>query len=303
MNEVRSPEQIERQISDIRAQIGHTLDAVQEKISPGELLDQALVYAKGGGEMLAASLGRGIRKNPAPAALIGVGIGWLVYVSLRPSSPSSERPISGGDAAGGYEWADDAALGGEAVDSDQYVYDTVPTAESQSKLETVRERASELVERGRDLLNRAGDAGQGLSARASDLTERASQLTGSAMDRLRTTRDTAREGLMRTRSEAMHARETTVEFVKNNPLAVTAAALVAGAVIGALLPRTRREDSLMGEHRDKLVDEVKSAATEQADQLVGEIGDRTDTAFDAAEETLKDAGTRDDRVRGNGEDI
>ena len=82
MNEVRSPEQIEREINELRAQISDTLDAVQHKLSPGELLDQALGYAKGGGA-IAADIGRGIRNNPIPASLFGLSLAWLWYSGSR----------------------------------------------------------------------------------------------------------------------------------------------------------------------------------------------------------------------------
>lgn len=89
MNEVRSPEQIEREISELRAQISDTLDAVQDKLSPGELLDQALGYAKGGGA-IAADIGRGMRDNPIPATLFGISLAWLWYSGSR-RAPAIDR--------------------------------------------------------------------------------------------------------------------------------------------------------------------------------------------------------------------
>lgn len=93
MNEVRSPEQIEREIGELRAQISDTLDAVQDKLSPGELLDQALGYAKGGGAV-AADIGRGMRDNPIPATLFGISLAWLWYSGSRRNPPAVERPDS-----------------------------------------------------------------------------------------------------------------------------------------------------------------------------------------------------------------
>ncbi|MCD6073171.1 MAG: hypothetical protein K0Q70_54 [Rhodospirillales bacterium] len=90
MNEVRSPEQIERDISELRAQISDTLDAVQHKLSPGQLLDQALSYAKDGGAV-AANIGRGMRDNPIPASLFGLSLAWLWYSGSR-NERVDERP-------------------------------------------------------------------------------------------------------------------------------------------------------------------------------------------------------------------
>ena len=92
MNEVRSPEQIEREIGELRAQISDTLDAVQNKLSPGELLDQALGYAKGGSAVV-ADIGRGMRNNPIPATMFGISLAWLWYTGSRrtPAAPDIER--------------------------------------------------------------------------------------------------------------------------------------------------------------------------------------------------------------------
>ena len=97
MNEVRSPEQIERDINELRAQISDTLDAVQHKLSPGQLLDQALGYAKDGGE-IAANIGRGMRNNPIPASLFGLSLAWLWYSGTR-DEHAGEKPSDSLDDA------------------------------------------------------------------------------------------------------------------------------------------------------------------------------------------------------------
>jgi ElaB/YqjD/DUF883 family membrane-anchored ribosome-binding protein len=147
MNDVRSPEQIERDINELRAQISDTLDAVQQKLSPGQLLDQALTYARDGGAV-AADIGRGMRDNPVPAAIFGISLGWLWYTGSR-----SER-----------------------------------------KAEETRERVSR----------------------------------------------EASERLERARLDLLDARDVGVRYVRDNPLTAAAAALAAGALIGALLPGRRK---------------------------------------------------------------
>jgi hypothetical protein len=42
--EQRSPEQLQRDIERTRAEMGDTLDTIRRKLSPGQLLDEALDY-------------------------------------------------------------------------------------------------------------------------------------------------------------------------------------------------------------------------------------------------------------------
>jgi hypothetical protein len=81
-----SPQQIERQITEIRAQISDTLDAVQQKLSPGQMLDQALNYAREEGGEFASNFGRSLRDNPLPVALVTIGLAWLMVGQRRPGS-------------------------------------------------------------------------------------------------------------------------------------------------------------------------------------------------------------------------
>jgi len=93
MNEARSPDQIERDISDIRDRISDTLDAVQEKLSPGELLDQVLNFSKEEGGAMIEDCARAIRRNPLPSAMIGAGLAWLLYANNRPRPEPAPREI------------------------------------------------------------------------------------------------------------------------------------------------------------------------------------------------------------------
>ena len=54
------------------------------------------------------------------------------------------------------------------------------------------------------------------------------------------------------------ARKTSA-FHNDQPLAVGALALGLGALVAALLPATRREDELLGEHRDAMMKKAQDA--------------------------------------------
>ena len=85
-------DRIERDLAATRAQLDGTIDALQQKLSPGELMSQAVTYFKEGSGMdLSHNIGRSLRDNPVPVALIGLGLGWLVVAALTPSPRPGRR--------------------------------------------------------------------------------------------------------------------------------------------------------------------------------------------------------------------
>lgn len=113
---------------------------------------------------------------------------------------------------------------------------------------------------------------------------------GSGLDRLP---PAARKRVMQARRAALDAQRKLERHAASlehrtaqDPATFGAIALVAGAVIGALLPGTRREDDLLGETRDALVREAEESLRAEAEQL----GTSADTAIrDVLSEHGKDA--------------
>jgi len=268
MNEVRSPEQIERQINELRLQISHTLDAMEDKLSPGQLLDQALSYAKESTGAFAGNFSQSIRDHPLPATLLGVSLAWLMLAGNRTAQRSggSAMPRRG-----------DGRLR------------TVASA-AQSASEQVRGSFDETREQMRETLDdtrvRARDTFENASDRIADAADRARDGIGMVTERLRDAGDSAKMGVVRTRAGVVRTAEATSEFVRSNPLAFAAIALAAGAVVAALVPRTPREDELMGEMSDELVGRVGEAAAAGAEQGIDAAARVADTALDVAEEEL-----------------
>ena len=74
-----SARQIEREVEASRANLEETVEALKGKMSLGQMVDEAAGYFKdsGGGEIV-ANLGRQMRDNPLPLALVGLGLAWLM---------------------------------------------------------------------------------------------------------------------------------------------------------------------------------------------------------------------------------
>ena len=79
----RDPEQLEQAADRIRADLDRTLDALERKLSPSQLLDRSLAYLREHGGDLAYALGDSVRRNPVPIILTVAGLGWLIVATTR----------------------------------------------------------------------------------------------------------------------------------------------------------------------------------------------------------------------------
>ena len=83
----RDPEQLERAAERLRADLDRTLDALERKLSPSQLLDRSLAYLREHGGDMAVALGDSVRRNPVPILLTVAGLGWLIVSSVRTRNP------------------------------------------------------------------------------------------------------------------------------------------------------------------------------------------------------------------------
>jgi hypothetical protein len=95
MSDHDSPEEIERDIEQTRANIDRTLSDLQHRLAPNTLIDKALASTRfksalrsagSGTADVAANLGRVMSSNPIPVLLTAVGITWLAFSGRSPSS-------------------------------------------------------------------------------------------------------------------------------------------------------------------------------------------------------------------------
>lgn len=108
-----------------------------------------------------------------------------------------------------------------------------------------------------------------LSSGAQSAREQASHLGDAATHRLSRARDQARSGFD--------------SMLREQPLVLGAIGLAIGAVLAAAAPRTRQEDELMGEARDRLAERATEAGKEQMEKAKQVAG----SAMDAATEAVK----------------
>jgi hypothetical protein len=109
----RSPADLEREGDEIRADLDRTLDEIQRRFNPAELMDRSMEYFRENGSELLREAGDTIRRNPVPLLLTAAGLVWLTASVAKSRSSSSYASESGsasqfaGRASRSYTGSDD----------------------------------------------------------------------------------------------------------------------------------------------------------------------------------------------------
>lgn len=255
----RRPEEIENDIERTRAEVSSTIDAIQSRLTPGQMMDQAFAYARTSLPAdFGANLGNTIRDNPVPVALIGVGIGWLMMQGQNSDGRARARR-----QAAAYERELYASGGFSDTDSGESVGGKMRNMASRAG-EKGRELKDQASETGHNLMDKASEIGQRISGSASSVADRARGMTQQTRERVSGAADSAREFGHRSQQQYYQAKDSISQMMDEQPLIVGALWLAIGTLVGALLPGTRREDELMGGPRDRLLDSAKETAREKA---------------------------------------
>jgi uncharacterized protein DUF3618 len=80
-------EQLERTADRLRADLDRTLDALERRLAPSQLLDRSLTYLRDHGGEMAHAVGDSVRRNPVPILLTVAGLGWLIVSAVRRREP------------------------------------------------------------------------------------------------------------------------------------------------------------------------------------------------------------------------
>ncbi|HEU4563055.1 MAG TPA: DUF3618 domain-containing protein [Gemmatimonadaceae bacterium] len=267
--------EIRAEIDVTRERLGDTVEAIGERLNPSNLkaqvkqdirdatigrVEQMAQSAADRAESARRTMMDTIRENPIPAAMVGVGLGWLAW-NAREQRSGRGGYGSGYESRGrvnvhsprgsGYRYGDRYASGYESA---RYGFEERSGGEGEfGTMDRVRERAGELTDQAREKMEEAG--------------ERAQEMASTVADRTR-----------------YGARRMEDQFY-DNPLAIGVAVLAAGMAAGLALPATRREAELVGGARDRLVDRAREFADETKDK-VERVAERV---VDQAQSTAKQA--------------
>jgi hypothetical protein len=222
----KAPKDLEHEIDGIRNHMEHTLDLLERKLSPGDIIDSVLNMVRGNGGGFAQNLTTQVQNNPLPTLLTSVGLVWLMS--------ASDRPPPRGNGFG-----------------DDQAHRTM-----QGAMGSARNAARRVQEGGHDLGERAHELGERVSGAASQAGHSMHAMADSMRDSAHRAGESARRGVRRMEGQYEH-------LLEEQPLLLGALGFALGAALGAMVPRTEVEDELMGEYSDRVKHEVADEGREQ----------------------------------------
>lgn len=264
------PDEIEHDIERTRSEMSQTLQAIERKLSPRQLMEDAMesVREAASGQ---SSLGRVVRENPVPLALLGVGVGWLMISSMR-----SSRDQTSFDTYG----AED--IGGEVGEAGYAASGYTSAATYGADLSGEYGEAGYAGEASSSTLG--GGNGSGVAERArqklTDAQERAGRLASQAQRRAEDL-----TGSMRRQADEVAWRSR--QMFRDHPLMMGIMAVMVGAALGAALPRTRREEELVGGASRDLLKSAQQAGSDIARKAERVVGRAAEAAREEGSEQLR----------------
>jgi len=198
-----------------RQKFAEALNTLSAAVAPENVKAHAGAVAGAYGGDLGRQTWDAAKQNPAAFALVGAGLSLLL--AGKGARSSQETPNGPDQADAGFDErvaAADAALKADATGLAED--DSAPQAAS--------------------LRARLHDGLDGLSDASREKVLKARNAALAAQEKVE--------------AQAREAAKSSKTFLQKHPLAVGAVSLGLGALIGALLPTTRREDAMMGEQRD-----------------------------------------------------
>jgi uncharacterized protein YjbJ (UPF0337 family) len=276
------------QIEQTRSEMSTTIDAIQEKLSPSNIAQQAKDTVKeatvGKAQEMVSDAGNTakgfgsnfietVKANPVPAAIAGLGLGWL-FMSGRKNDSSDSYSYSNRQNSAypsGYNPGPRGqSYGYSGTDYGSGSSDSSPLG---ARLNRTQGAVS----------NVAGQAQDKVSDVASSVGDTASQVADNVQDTAGQIATSAQYGAQRAQSAFQQS-------LQSNPLAVGVVALAVGAAVGLSIPETDKENELLGETRDNVVQQAQQTVSEKAQQVQTVAQEAVGAAKDKASDSAQQQG-------------
>lgn len=267
---------IRHDIGETRDRMSSTLNEIGERLNPYAFKDQVTQKVKDGihdatigrVEDMANTTARNVREakstvvqtvrdNPIPAAMVAVGLGWLLYNGRNEDEFEDGRGNRDYQSRGGYARQPNNAYSGRAY-SGSY---PGGHSDAQQGMHGVADSAKKVGER---ISDSAENAGQKVKQGVSSLLDSAENITSSVASSVSTHGHEAAD--MISNQTRRGARKVEDAF-RSNPIGLGAVALALGVMAGMTVPVSDREVEVMGGAGEKIVDRVSDAAHETKDKV------------------------------------
>jgi hypothetical protein len=272
-----APEEIRVEIRETRERIGDNLEQLGERLNPEnikekvkqDVRDATIGKVESMAQSAADQIGDArqtidearrtitdtVRENPIPAAMVGIGLGWLVYNTRQASRNRSRfgRAGSGRAPLGGYGRGYEGTAYGGAYTA-RGLYGEEASGES-GTIGRVRDQTAEPT----------GKSASELANRPQDMAQNVAY-------------------------EARHQARRVEDQFYENPLAVGAGALALGMAAGLAIPKTRTESELMGTARDRLADKTREVVDDTKQKVENVVERVADQAQSTAKTAAKEEG-------------
>jgi ElaB/YqjD/DUF883 family membrane-anchored ribosome-binding protein len=93
----KHPNEILAEIDRTRDEMDRTLAAIEQRLTPGQLVDQGLDYLRqSGANEFVQNLGGAAKQNPMPVAVTAIGLAWLMALGRQPAQQNYGATSSSG---------------------------------------------------------------------------------------------------------------------------------------------------------------------------------------------------------------
>lgn len=161
---MKSAADVEREVEASRGDLDRTLDAIKDKMSPGQLFDEASKAMGATGQQVAAKFMEQAKENPMPLAVMALGVAWLMTSSgsrsHRRQAPYEPRSFASEGHGGG--------LGQTAHDIGDKASDVIAGAKDR-----VAGAIGAVGDGGRSAMHGLSSTADGAMARAAEYRDRA----------------------------------------------------------------------------------------------------------------------------------
>lgn len=227
-------EALERQLEADRAALARSLDTLSTSLSPDRVGAELKATIQSCSGELGNQAWHAARGNPAAFALVTAGLGLLLTGAGKRAAPERRAPLANDPNAAMVGFDERVEKADKAMKKEQ------------KPMNTPHPKASRL----RAALDYGLD-----------------KLPDAARRRVIKAREAAAEAQEKVEAQADRMARKTKSFAHDQPLAAGALAFGVGALIGAMLPSSRREDQLLGAHRDAMMQRARDALREEIEAL------------------------------------